>query len=100
MQSNNTSNTPAPNGAQTVIEIDGVPVEIKARREAFGIAVVAFTPACSLRSSRLHLASSREAFCRSIAFAVLDPLFEDDVPLLAGAVAAVERAVAQVTEKL
>jgi len=54
------------------LEINGTEIEIKSRREAgspSGWAVIAFTPACSIRSIRIHLASKLSAFATAIAAA-------------------------------
>jgi hypothetical protein len=85
------------NPTQTIIEIDNQPVEIKARREQTGWAVIAFTPSMSSRSTKLHLTGTREAFARAIVYSILDPEFEDDWNDSKDALKAVDKAILYVT---
>jgi hypothetical protein len=72
------------------LEINETEVEIKSRREASspsGWAVIAFTPACSLRSTRIHLESKLTAFASAVAAAVAEDCpHVDDVAALKQAI--------------
>lgn len=85
------------NPTQTIIEIDNQPVEIKARKEVNHWAVIAFTPSLSARSSKLHLAGTRDAFARSIVYSIIDPEFEEDMRDCQSAIEAVNKAIIYVT---
>jgi hypothetical protein len=66
---------------QTVVslEINGTEVELKSRRESgspSGWALIAFTPCCSLRTTRIHIPSKLTSFASAIAAAVDD--YEDE----------------------
>jgi hypothetical protein len=53
----------------TSFEINGIEIEIKSRRESgspSGWAVIAFTPSCSIRSTRIHLPSKLTSFAMAI----------------------------------
>jgi hypothetical protein len=55
------------------IEINKNEIELKSRRESkspSGWAVIAFTPACSLRSARLHIDSKLTSFATAVAATV------------------------------
>ena len=63
----------------TSLEINGTEVELKSRRESgspSGWAVIAFTPCCSLRTTRIHLPSKLTSFASAVASAVDD--YEDE----------------------
>jgi hypothetical protein len=83
---------------QTLIEIDGQPVEVKARKEENHWAVIVFTPAFSIRSSKLHLKGTREAFGRAVVCSIIDPELEDDFMDLDASLQLVEAAVLMVTD--
>lgn len=85
------------NPTQTIIEIDNQPVEIKARRENTGWAVIVFTPSMSSRSTKLHLSGTRDAFARAVVYSILDPAFEEDWESGQAALKAVEKAILYVT---
>ena len=86
------------NPTQTIIEIDGQPVEVKARKEENHWAVIAFTPSFSIRSSKLHLKGTREAFGRAIACSIIDPELEDDFVDIDASLQLVEAAIILVTD--
>lgn len=83
---------------QTLIEIDGQPVEVKARKEENHWAVIAFTPAFSIRSSKLHLKGTRDSFARAVVCSVIDPELEDDFVDIEASMHLVEAAIALVTD--
>ena len=63
----------------TSLELNGTEVELKSRRESgspSGWSIIAFTPSCSLRTTRIHLPSKLTAFASAIAAAVDD--YEDE----------------------
>jgi hypothetical protein len=57
---------------QKLIEVGGHPVDVKARIEKHGWVVITFTPAFSIRSSKLHLPFARDAFINAIICGLLD----------------------------
>jgi len=76
----------------TSIELNGTEVELKSRREAgspSGWSIIAFTPCCSLRTTRLHLPAKLTLFASAITAAVDD--YEDE------SVTAVEEAIKSIT---
>jgi hypothetical protein len=85
------------NPTQTIIEIDNQPVEIKARKETNGWAVIAFTPSMSSRSTKLHLSGTRDAFARAIVYSILDPELEEDWRDTANFLKSVDKAILYVT---
>jgi len=60
---------------QKLIEVNGTPVDIKARLEKGAWVVIAFTPVFSIRSHKLHLPKARDNFITAIVSAAMD---EDD----------------------
>ena len=77
------------------IEINRTEVELKSRREVgspSGWSLIAFTPSCSLRTTRLHLPSKLTCFASAIAAAVDD--YEDE------SVTAIEEAIKSITLNL
>lgn len=61
---------------QKLIEINGSPVDIKARLEKDKWCVIVFTPSFSIRSSKLHLPYARGAFITAL-LAALHPASRD-----------------------
>jgi hypothetical protein len=57
---------------QKLIEINGTPVDIKARLERNGWVVITFTPTFSIRSAKLHLPFARDTFISAIVCGLLD----------------------------
>lgn len=86
------------NPTQTLIEIDGSPVQLKARKDDGWWAVIAFTPAFSIRSSKIHLKGVREAFARAVVCSIIDPEFEDDYVEIGTHLQMVEAAIALITD--
>ena len=85
------------NPTQTVIEIDGTPVEVKARMESGRWAVIAFTPVFSIRSNKLLLSGPRNDFARALVYSIFDPEIEDEQWRMTKAIDAVEEAILYVT---
>ena len=48
------------------LDINGYDVDIKSKREAGRWSVIAFTPSCSLRSSKTHRSNLLDMFCEAI----------------------------------
>ena len=57
---------------QKLIEVNGHPVEVKARIEKNGWVVITFAPTFSIRSSKLHLPFARDTFINAVICALLD----------------------------
>jgi len=83
---------------QTVVEIGGSPVEIKARKEDHRWSVIAFTPNFSIRSNKLSLTGTRDAFAKAIALSIFDwEIMEEDEEPIRQALADIEQAILLVT---
>jgi hypothetical protein len=79
---------------QKLIEVGGHPVDVKARIEKHGWVVITFTPAFSIRSSKLHLPFARDTFINAIVCGLLDnesPDYEKKFAFLSGQLDAVKR---------
>jgi len=84
---------------QTVIDIDGSPVEIKSRMEDGRWAVIAFTGSHSIRSTKLSVIGGRESFARAVVHSIIDVdlLDPEDWQLVPDGIKKVEDAVLLVT---
>jgi hypothetical protein len=57
---------------QKLIEVNGIPVDIKARLEKGAWVVISFTPIFSIRSHKLHLPKARDNYITAIVSAAMD----------------------------
>jgi endogenous inhibitor of DNA gyrase (YacG/DUF329 family) len=70
------------------LDINGIDVSIKSRPEknnVSGWAVIAFTPACSIRCQKIHRQEHLTAFCEAVA-AAAGSFDEDDADAICAAV--------------
>lgn len=87
------------NKPQTIIEIDGKPVEIKARIENGWWSVIAHTGFHSIRSNKLAAPAARDSFARAVVHSVVDAeiLDDDEQYIIEDGIHEVEKAVLHIT---